>query len=60
MAVSDAATEANTGTIASELGTTNSTLSNILTQDTSTAKSDRLAAAQVLGRARRLSQFTGG
>ncbi len=39
LAVSDAATEANTGTIASELGTTNSTLSNILTQDTSTAKS---------------------
>ena len=39
LAVSDVPTETNTGKIASDLSTTNSTLGNILTQDTSTAKS---------------------
>src|SRR6266567_4815729 len=39
LAVSDAPTETNTGKIASDLSTTNSTLGNILTQDTSTARS---------------------
>jgi hypothetical protein len=39
LAVSDAPTETNTGKIASDLSTTNSTLGNILTQDTSAARS---------------------